>query len=130
MFGLVMLGFVIFGLVMFGFVTSAFVMLGFVIFGFVMSGLRTAVDESPLLTMEPPMAVICATFTVMVAAAFVEVAKTLRETEEYGGIVTSSVINFENCKKDAVPPVGWLAIVKRTFSGCPVEFCASTGNAR
>src|SRR5580704_7174087 len=135
MFGLVMLGLVIFGLVMFGFVTSAFVMLGFVIFGFVMfglvmSGLRTAVDESPLFMMEPPMAVICATFTVMVAAAFVEVAKTLRETEEYGGIVTSSVINFENCKKDAVPPVGWLAIVKRTFSGCPVEFCASTGNAR
>src|SRR6266436_2903651 len=107
MFGLVMLGLVMFGLVIFGFVTSAFVM----------SGLRTADDESPFVTTDPPIAEICTTFTVIVAAAFVEVAKTLRETEEYGGIVTSSVVNLENCKKDAVPPVGWFAIVKRTLSG-------------
>ena len=66
----------------------------------------------------------------MEASAFVEVAKTLRDTDEYGGMVTSSVVSFENCKKDAVPPVGWLAIVKRTLSGAAVEFCASTGKAR
>src|SRR5579872_5409526 len=135
MFGLVMFGFVMFGLVMLGFVTSWFVMFGLAIFGlvmlgFVMSGFRTAEDESPLATTDPPMVEICATFTVIVAAAFVEVANTLRETDEYGGIVTSSVVNVENCRKEATPPVGWFAIVNRTFSGWPSEFCASTGNAR
>ena len=128
----VILGFVIFGLVMLGFVTSAFVifgfvMLGLVMFGFVMLGLlaspfKTAVDVSPFVTVAPPIAEIWATFTVMLAAAFVEVANTLRDTEEYGGIVTSSVVNVENCRKDAVPPVGWFAMENRTFRGAFVVF--------
>src|SRR5580658_7308094 len=111
MFGFSVLGLVMFGFVIFGFVTSAFVMFGFVIFGFVMfgfvmSGLRTADDVSPFVTTDPPMAEICATFTVIVASAFVEVAKTLRDTDEYGGIVRSSVVKVENCRNEATPPVG------------------------
>lgn len=132
MFGFVMLGLVMFGFVMFGFVTSAFVIfglviLGFVIFGLVMlglviSGFKTAVDVSPFVTADPPIAEICVTFTVMLAAVFVEVANTLRDTDEYGGIVRSSVVNVENCRKDAVPPVGWFAMENRTFSGALVVF--------
>ena len=140
MFGFVMFGLVMFGLVMLGFVTSAFVMFGFVMLGFVMfgfvmlglvmSGFKTAVEVRPFVTVDPPIVEICVTFTVMLAAAFVEVANTLRDTDEYGGIVTSSVVNVENCRKDAVPPVGWFAMENRTFSGALVVFCASTGNAR
>src|SRR5580704_17530064 len=118
--GFVMLGlrkevFVIFGLVMLGLVMLGLVIFGLVLFGLVISGLRVAEDESPLFTMDPPTAVICVTFTVIVAVAFVEVANTLRDTEEYGGMVMSRVVKTENCKKDAVPPGGWLAIVKRTL---------------
>ena len=59
MFGLVTSKLVILGLVILG-----LVMFGFVMLGLVMSGLRTAEELRPLVTTEPPMALICATFTV------------------------------------------------------------------
>ena len=62
--------------------------------------------EQPFVTTEPPIAEIWATFTVILAVVAVEVANTLRDTDEYGGIVRSKAVNFENCKNDAVPPVG------------------------
>src|SRR5579863_8352191 len=84
--GLVMLGFVTSAFVIFGLVMLGLVMFGFVMLGLVMSGFKTAVDVSPFDTADPPIAEICVTFTVMLAAAFVEVANTLRDTDEYGGI--------------------------------------------
>src|SRR5579859_452510 len=128
-FGLPMLGFwtlglLISGLPMFGSVTSAFwtlgfpmlglPILGFWMLGLLASGFKTAEALSPFEITEPPMAVICATFTVTVASGFVEVTKTLRDTDEYCGTAMSSVVNWENCRKEAEPPVGWFAIMRRT----------------
>src|SRR6266403_1305130 len=121
MLGFEMLGFEILGLLMFGFemfgsVTSAFEILGFEmlgfemlgleIFGLEMSGFRTAEALRPFVTTDPPIALIWATFTVTLACGLVEVTNTLRDTEEYCGMVTSRVVNCENCRNDAEPPVG------------------------
>ena len=91
-----MLGFVIFGLVIFG----------LVMFGLVMSGLSTVEPLNPFVTAVPPIPEIWVTFTVTLAAALVDVTKTLRETDEYCGMVNCSVVRFANCKKEADPPVG------------------------
>src|SRR6266403_310082 len=121
MFGLAVSGFEMFGFgvlwfEMFGSVTSAFEILGFeilgfemlglVIFGLEMSGFRTAEALRPFVTTDPPIALIWATFTVTLACGLVEVTNTLRDTEEYCGMVTSRVVNCENCRNDAEPPVG------------------------
>src|SRR5882762_760924 len=121
MFGFGVLWFEMFGLLMFGFemfgsVTSAFEILGFEILGFEMlgleifglemSGFRTAEALRPFVTTDPPIALIWATFTVTLACGLVEVTNTLRDTEEYCGMVTSRVVNCENCRNDAEPPVG------------------------
>src|SRR5882762_8892562 len=116
MFGFEILGLLMFGFEMFGSVTSAFEILGFEILGFEMlgleifglemSGFRTAEALRPFVTTDPPIALIWATFTVTLACGLVEVTNTLRDTEEYCGMVTSRVVNCENCRNDAEPPVG------------------------
>src|SRR6267154_275840 len=121
MFGLAVSGFEMFGFgvlwfEMFGFVALTFEMLGFEILGFEMlgleifglemSGFRTAEALRPFVTTDPPIALIWATFTVTLAWGLVEVTNTLRDTEEYCGMVTSRVVNCENCRNDAEPPVG------------------------
>src|SRR6267378_3994912 len=121
MFGLAVSGFEMFGFgvlwfEMFGFVALTFEMLGLEIFGFEMlgleifglemSGFRTAEALRPFVTTDPPIALIWATFTVTLACGLLEVTNTLRDTEEYCGMVTSRVVNCENCRNDAEPPVG------------------------
>src|SRR6266403_144194 len=111
MFGLAVSGFEMFGFgvlwfEMFGFVALTFEMLGLEIFGLEMSGFRTAEALRPFVTTDPPIALIWATFTVTLACGLVEVTNTLRDTEEYCGMVTSRVVNCENCRNDAEPPVG------------------------
>src|SRR6266403_213849 len=116
MFGLAVSGFEMFGFgvlwfEMFGFVALTFEMLGleilgFEMFGLQMSGFRTAEALRPFVTTDPPIALIWATFTVTLACGLVEVTNTLRDTEEYCGMVTSRVVNCENCRNDAEPPVG------------------------
>src|SRR6266478_3039604 len=111
MLGLEIFGFEMFGLLMLGFEMLGFEMLGFEmlgleIFGLEMSGFRTAEALRPFVTTDPPIALIWATFTVTLACGLVEVTNTLRDTEEYCGMVTSRVVNCENCRNDAEPPVG------------------------
>src|SRR5882672_10146845 len=116
MFGLAVSGFEMFGFgvlwfEMFGFVALTFEMLGLEmlgleIFGLEMSGFRTAEALRPFVTTDPPIALIWATFTVTLACGLLEVTNTLRDTEEYCGMVTSRVVNCENCRNDAEPPVG------------------------
>src|SRR6267154_447622 len=121
MFGLAVSGFEMFGFgvlwfEMFGFVALTFEMLGLEILGFEMfgllmlglemSGFRTAEALRPFVTPDPPIALIWATFTVTLACGLVEVTNTLGDTEEYCGMVTSRVVNCENCRNDAEPPVG------------------------
>src|SRR6267154_1129495 len=101
-----MLGLEIFGFEMFGLLMLGFEMLGFEIFGLQMSGFETAEALRPFVTTDPPIALIWATFTVTLACGLVEVTNTLRDTEEYCGMVTSRVVNCENCRNDAEPPVG------------------------
>src|SRR6266403_1109273 len=101
-----MLGLEIFGFEMFGVLMLGFEMLGLEIFGLEMSGFRTAEALRPFVTTDPPIALIWATFTVTLACGLVEVTNTLRDTEEYCGMVTSRVVNCENCRNDAEPPVG------------------------
>src|SRR5882757_8588158 len=110
MFGLAVSGFEMFGFgvlwfEMFGFVALTFEILGLEIFGFEMFGFRTAEALRPFVTTDPPIALIWATFTVTLACGLVEVTNTLRDTEEYCGMVTSRVVNCENCRNDAEPPV-------------------------
>src|SRR5882762_2282948 len=101
-----MLGLEILGFEMFGLLILGFEMLGLEIFGLEMSGFRTAEALRPFVTTDPPIALIWATFTVTLACGLVEVTNTLRDTEEYCGMVTSRVVNCENCRNDAEPPVG------------------------
>src|SRR5882724_9690735 len=111
MFGLEMFGLAVSGFEMFGFGVLWFEMFGFValtfeMLGLEMSGFRTAEALRPFVTTDPPIALIWATFTVTLACGLVEVTNTLRDTEEYCGMVTSRVVNCENCRNDAEPPVG------------------------
>src|SRR5271170_879194 len=103
---LVMPGLVIPGLVMPGFVIPGLVMLGFVIPGFVMSGLSVVLPVSPFGTRVPCGAVISAMSTVTLAVGSVETTKTGREALDRGGMLKSSVVNGENCRKEAFPPAG------------------------
>src|SRR6266481_2493271 len=106
MFGFVALTFEMLGLEIFGFEMFGLLMLGLEIFGLEMSGFRTAEALRPFVTTDPPIALIWATFTVTLACGLVEVTNTLRDTEEYCGMVTSRVVNCENCRNDAEPRVG------------------------
>ena len=74
-------------------VILGFVTLGLVMFGLVTSGFSTADWLSPFVMGAPPMEPICTTFTVTVADALVEVTKTLRDTEENGGMETSRFVS-------------------------------------
>src|SRR6266481_803771 len=106
MFGLAVSGFEMFGFGVLWFEMFGFEMLGLEIFGLEMSGFRTAEALRPFVTTDPPIALIWATFTVTLACGLVEVTNTLRDTEEYCGMVTSRVVNCENCRNDAEPRVG------------------------
>src|SRR5690349_938998 len=121
--GFVIAGFVMAGLVIAGFVTSKFVIAGFVmaglviaglvIAGFVPSGFSVAEPVKPLGTRVPCGAVISAMLMVTLAVGFVDVTNTGRVALEVGGMLKSRVVSCENCRKDALPPGGWLAIVRR-----------------
>src|SRR6266478_396138 len=133
--GLVIVGFEIVGLVtskfeIVGFEIVGFEMVGFVIVGFVGSGFSVVELDKPFGTSVPWGAVISAIFTVTLAVGFVEVTNTGREALERGGILRSSVVNWANCRKDAFPPGGWLAIVIRKLLIKLVVFCVTTANAR
>src|SRR6266403_2036895 len=140
--GLVIVGFEIVGLVIVGFeivglVTSKFEIVGFEIVGFeivgfviVGSGFSVVELDKPFGTSVPWGAVISAIFTVTLAVGFVEVTNTGREALERGGVLRSSEVNWANCRKDAFPPGGWLAIVIRKLLIKLVVFCVTTANAR
>ena len=138
--GLVIVGLVSVGLVIVGLVTSKFVIVGFVmvgfvrvglvIVGFVGSGFSVVEPVKPFGTSVPWGAVISATLTVTLADGFVEVTNTGREALERSGRLRSRVVNWANCRKDAVPPGGWLAIVSRKLLMTLLVFCVTTANAR
>src|SRR6266403_1070026 len=133
--GLVIVGFEIVGLVtskfeIVGFEIVGFEIVGFVIVGFVGSGFSVVELDKPFGTSVPWGAVISAIFTVTLAVGFEEVTTTGREALERGGILRSSEVNWANCRKDAFPPGGWLAIVIRKLLIKLVVFCVTTANAR
>ncbi len=87
--------------------------------GFETSGLKTTTPVSPSPPGSPAGAEISATFTVTGAFGTLDVMKTGREMLERGASETSTVVSgsgwptIASRRKDALPPTGWLAIVRR-----------------
>src|SRR5690242_21464570 len=109
-----------------GLVIAGLVIAGLVIAGLVISGFRVVKLVKPPGTSVPWGAVISLMLTVTLAAGFVEVTKTGRVALERAGMLKSSVVSCANCRNDALPPTGWLAMVKRKLFTRFVVFCATT----
>src|ERR1700737_3608251 len=98
MLGLEIFGFVIFALGLLGLGILGLEILGLGMFGLEMLGLgasplRTTDWLRPLGVGDPPIELICTTFTVTEAWGLVDVTKTLRDTEEYAGMEMSKVMS-------------------------------------